>query len=457
MSAPPTSRGEIVESKRQLVDWIASGEKPREQWRIGTEHEKFLFTLDGHKTLPYEGAKASVRAMIEGLMRFGWQPVEENGKPIALLKGKCSVTLEPCGQFELSGAPVENIHQTCDETNRHLVECKEVAAEIGVGLVGLGFAPEWTREELHWMPKGRTKIMREYMPKRGRLGLDMMGRTCTVQVNLDFADEADMVKKYRVSLALQPVATAMFANSPFVEGKPSGFLSYRSQTWTDTDPDRCGLLPFVFEKGMGYERYADWLLDVPMYFVYRDGKYIDVAGRSFRKFMAGEYKDLAAAGPATTGDWADHVTTAFPEVRLKKYLEMRGADGGPWNRLCALPALFVGLLYDQSALDQAAALVGDWTIEEMQALRRDVPRLAMKAPFRKGTVRDVAREMLALARKGLAARRRMNRMGDADETHFLAPLQQIVDTGITPAEEMLARYEREWGGSVAPIYQAYAY
>ena len=457
MSAPPTSRGEPLVSRQQLIDWVASGEKPKADWRIGTEHEKFLFTLDGHKALPYEGQKASVRAMLEGLTRFGWQPVEEDGKPIALLKDKCSITLEPGGQFELSGAPLENIHQTCDETNAHLVECKTVAAELGVGLVGLGFAPEWKRADVHWMPKGRTRIMRKYMPKRGSLGLDMMLRTCTVQVNLDFASEADMVRKFRASLALQPVATAMFASSPFVEGKPSGFLSYRSQTWTDTDPDRCGLIPFVFEDGMGYERYVEWMLDVPMYFLYRDGKYIDVAGRSFRKFMAGEYKDLAAAGPATTGDWADHVTTAFPEVRLKKYLEMRGADGGPWKRLCALPALFVGLLYDQAALDAAADLVKDWTVDEMQALRRDVPRLALKAPFRNGTVRDLARRMVEIARAGLRARARYNRMGDADETVFLNPLQEIVDSGLTPAERKLERFHGEWGGSVAPIYEAYAY
>ena len=457
MSAPPTSRGEVITSKRQLVDWIASGEKPKSDWRIGTEHEKFLFTLADHKPLPYEGQKASVRAMIEGLMRFGWNPVEENGKPIALLKGLCSITLEPGGQFELSGAPLENIHQTCDETNQHLAECKTVAAEIGVGMLGMGFAPEWRRDEIHWMPKGRTKIMRDYMPKRGTMGIDMMIRTCTVQVNLDFSSEADMVKKYRASLALQPVATAIFASSPFVEGKPSGFLSYRSQTWTDTDPDRCGLIPFVFDNDMGYERYVDWLLDVPMYFLYRDGKYIDVAGRSFRKFMAGEYKDLNAYGPATTGDWADHVTTAFPEVRLKKYIEMRGADGGPWNRLCALPALFVGLLYDQASLDAAYDLVKDWTIDEMQALRRDVPRLALKAPFRKGTVLDVARQMVAIARKGLSTRARFNRMGDGDETHFLNPLQQIVDSGVTPAERKLELFLGKWGGSVKPIYDEFAY
>jgi glutamate--cysteine ligase len=456
MSAPPTSSGQRLASKQQLIDWIASGEKPKADWRIGTEHEKFLFELGTHRALPYEGQKASVRGLLEGLTRFGWQPVLENGKPIALLKDKCSVTLEPGGQFELSGAPLETLHQTCDETNTHLRECAAVAAELGLGLLGMGFAPEWTRADIHWMPKGRYKIMRDYMPKVGTMGLDMMLRTCTVQTNLDFSSEADMVRKFRVSLALQPVATALFADSPFLEGKPSGFLSYRSHTWTDTDPDRCGLIPFVFEEGMGYERYVDWMLDVPMYFVYRDGKYIDAAGRSFRKFMADGLPDLTPDA-ATTGDWSDHITTAFPEVRLKKYLEMRGADGGPWKRLCALPALFVGLLYDEAALDEATALIKGWTIEEMLALRRDVTKQALKARFRKGTVNDVAAEMVAIARRGLRARKRFNRMGDADETVFLQTLQETVESGDCPAEEKLRRYATEWNGSVAPLYDIYAY
>lgn len=456
MSAPPTSRGEALENKRQLVEYFASGAKPKAAWRIGTEHEKFLFRRDDHTTLPYEGAKASVRGMLEGLERFGWTRIEENGKPVALTCGSCSVTLEPGGQLELSGAPLETIHQTCDETNKHLVECKTVGGELGVGLLGTGFAPKTSREEIQWMPKGRTDIMRRYMPTKGKLGLDMMGRTCTVQVNLDFDSEADMVRKLRVSLALQPIATAMFAASPFAEGKPNGYLSYRSHTWTDTDPDRCGMPAFVFEDGMGYERYADWLLDVPMYFAYRDGRYVDLAGKSFRAFMAGEFR-AEIGDVARTGDWADHVTTAFPEVRLKKYIEMRGADGGPWKRLCALPALWVGLLYDSVALDAAAEIVEGWTIEEMLALRRDVPRLALKTPFRKGTVLDVAREVVKVARAGLNARGRMNRMGDANESHFLNPLVEIVESGLTPAERKLELFHREWGGSVEPLFERFQY
>jgi glutamate--cysteine ligase len=456
MSAPPTSRGEVLENKRQLVEYFASGEKPKSAWRIGTEHEKFLFRQDDLRPLPYDGDKASVRAMLEGLERFGWTRVEENGKPVALLRDGCSVTLEPAGQFELSGAPLENIHQTCDETNQHLVECKTVSEELGVGLLGVGYIPKWSRADMHWMPKGRTDIMRRYMPTKGKLGLDMMARTCTVQVNLDFDSEADMVRKFRVSLALQPIATAMFASSPFAEGKPSGFLSLRSHTWTDTDPDRCGMPAFVFEDGMGYERYADYMLQVPMYFAYRDGRYVDLAGRSFGDFMAGKFKD-EVGDFARTGDWADHVTTAFPEVRLKKYIEMRGADGGPWKRLCALPALWVGLLYDSTALDAAAEIVKGWTMEEMLALRRDVPRLALNTPFRKGTVLDVARQVVDVARKGLNARGRMNRMGDSNESHFLDPLVDIVTSGRTPAERKLDLFNGPWQGSVDPLYREFQY
>jgi glutamate--cysteine ligase len=456
MSAPPAARGAPITDCRQLVEYIAAGAKPREQWRIGTEHEKFAFNLSDLRPLPYEGTKASIRALLEGMTRFGWETVEENGKPIALKRGAANVTLEPGGQVELSGAPLETIHQTCDETSQHLNEVKQLDAEVGAGLLGMGFNPKWRREDIPWMPKGRYKIMREYMPKRGRLGLDMMLRTCTVQVNLDYESEADMVRKFRVSLALQPVATALFADSPFVDGKPSRFLSARSNVWTDTDPDRCGMLPFVFEPGMGYERYVDYILGVPMYFAYRNGRYIDLSGRSFREFMAGKYHNLVGDEPRIT-DFGDHLTTAFPEVRLKKYLEMRGADGGPWARLCALPALWVGLLYDSVALDQAAELIKDWTVAEMEALRRDVPRLALKTPFRGGTLQAVAKQVVALAREGLKRRNCRDRIGDRDERHFLDTLAAIAESGRCPAEEKLERFHGPWRGSVDPLFAEYAY
>ncbi|OWJ59448.1 glutamate--cysteine ligase [Inquilinus limosus] len=454
MSGPQSASAAPIESKAQLVDYLAAGSKPPEDWRIGTEHEKFAFRLSDLKPLPFDGPDG-IRAVLEGLAGCGWERVEENGNLIALARDKASVTLEPGGQVELSGAPLRSIHDTCAEVADHLALVKKVGAQLGIGMIGLGFQPKWRREDIPWMPKGRYKIMRDYMPKRGSLGLDMMTRTCTVQVNLDFASEADMVKKFRASLALQPIATALFANSPFTEGKPNGFQSMRSHIWTDTDPDRTGDLPFVFEEGFGFERYVDYLLDVPMYFVYRDGRYIDAAGHSFRDFLKGKLAVYPGQLP-TLNDWADHLTTAFPEVRLKKFLEMRGADGGPWSRLCALPALWVGLLYDGTALDAAWDLVKDWTTEERAALRRDVPRLGLATPFRGGTVRDVALRVLAIARQGLAARAHTDAIGGTEEG-FLNDLQRIADSGETQASEMLRRYETEWGGSVDPVFTAYAY
>ncbi len=454
MSAPPKSRGEPVTDKRQLVAYLEAGSKPRSAWRIGTEHEKFAFDVKTLRPLPYDGP-ASIRAMLEGLTRFGWSPVEENGLPIALTKGACNITLEPGGQFELSGAPVETLHQTCAEVQEHLAQVKEIGTELGTGMLGMGFQPKWSRADSQWMPKDRYKIMREYMPKKGKLGLDMMLRTCTVQVNLDFASEADMVKKMRVALALQPVATALFADSPFTEGKSNGFMSYRSHIWTDTDPDRCGMLPFVFEDGYGFERYVDWILDVPMYFVYRDGRYVDASGQSFRAFMAGKLPALPGELPGL-GDWIDHLTTAFPEVRLKRFLEMRGADSGPWDRLCALPALWVGLLYDDQALDAAWDLCKGWSMPEREQLRADVPRHGLKTSFRGRTVHELALDVLAIARAGLARRAVLDKRG-RDETHFLSILDDIADSGDTPAEVKLALYHGRWQGSVDPIFSEFAY
>jgi glutamate--cysteine ligase len=455
MSAPPSSHGVPITGKAQLVDYIAAGCKPESDWRIGTEHEKFVFHLDDLRPVAYDEDRGSIRKLIEGMTRFGWEIVTEGDKPLALLNGQCAITLEPGGQFELSGAPVETIHQTCNEVQTHLRQVREVAGELGIGMIGLGFEPKWRRADMPEMPKARSAIMRRYMPKVGTLGLDMMHRTCTVQVNLDFESEADMVRKFRVSLALQPIATALFAASPFSEGRPNGYLSYRSHIWTDTDNDRAGLLPFVFEPEFGFERYVDYILDVPMYFVYRDGAYIDAAGQSFRDFMAGRLPALPGVKPHM-GDWADHLTTAFPEVRLKRFLEMRGADGGSWRRLCALPALWVGLLYDRVALDRAEALVADWHIDEIAALRAEVPRLGLHTRFRSEVLRDVALEVLDIARQGLHRRARRNAAGD-DEGFFLDPLFTIAGGGRTPAEEYLADYYERWGERIDPIYREYAY
>ncbi|HEY9536623.1 MAG TPA: glutamate--cysteine ligase [Kiloniellaceae bacterium] len=454
MSAPPQSQGDVIADKAQLVEYLEAGCKPADAWRIGTEHEKFCYGLDDFRPLPYAGER-SIRALLEGLQRFGWAAVTEGDNVIALAKNGAGVSLEPGGQFELSGAPLKTIHDTCAEVHTHLDQIREVAGPLGVAAMGLGFQPKWTREDIPWMPKGRYKIMRDYMPKKGNLGLDMMLRTCTVQVNLDFASESDMVKKFRVSLALQPVATALFANSPFTEGMPNGFLSYRSHIWTDTDPDRCGILPFVFEDGMGFERYVDHVLDVPMYFVYRDGKYIDASGQSFRDFLAGRLPALPGEKPRMS-DWADHLSTLFPEVRMKRFLEMRGADGGPWKSLCALPAFWVGLLYDQGALDAAWDLVKDWTLEEHQQLRDQVPRQALHTPFRGRTLNAVAVKAVEIADAGLKARNRLDGQGD-NESHFLALLRSRVEREKCPAEYLLDDFHGRWQGSIDPVFTECAY
>lgn len=448
---------EPITGRDDLVYALERGSKPKTEWRIGTEHEKFPFRLADHAPVPYDGP-AGIRAMLEGMQRFDWDPLLEGETLIGLehADGRGgNISLEPGGQFELSGAPVETIHQTCMEVSDHLAQVKEVATELGLGFLGLGFSPKWTRAETPAMPKGRYEIMSRYMQKTGSYGLDMMYRSCTVQVNLDFSSEADMVKKLRVSLALQPIATAIFANSPFTEGKPNGFKSFRSEVWRDTDNDRAGMLPFVFEDGFGFERYVDYALDVPMYFVHRDGRYKDLTGRSFRRFLDGKLDEMPGELP-TKGDWVNHLTTIFPEVRLKNFLEMRGADGGPWKRLCALPAFWVGLLYEQSSLDAAWDLVKDWTAEERQMLRDDVPRTALHTPFRDGTALDVAREAVKIAKAGLRERARPDGLGD-DETPFLSVVEEIVESGRTPAELLLDLYHGRWNGSVEPVFEEFAY
>ncbi|MDZ4306594.1 glutamate--cysteine ligase [Allopontixanthobacter sp.] len=446
----------IIEHRDQLVAPMQQGEKPASAWRIGTEHEKLVYCRKDFHAPSYD-ERCGIRDMLMALREYGWEPVEERGpdgkmRVIAMTGVDGAVSLEPAGQLELSGAPLENLHQTCAETGRHLEQVKAIGERCGVGFLGLGMWPDKTRDELPIMPKGRYEIMLRHMPRVGNLGLDMMLRTCTIQVNLDYSSEADMAKKFRTALALQPLATALFANSPFTEGKPNGFLSYRSHIWSDTDPHRTGMLPFVFEDGFGYERYVDYMLDVPMYFVYRDGRYLDASGLSFRDFLRGELSILPGEKPRQS-DWWDHLSTAFPEVRLKSFLEMRGADGGPWSRICALPALWVGLLYDQNALDAAWDLVKDWTMEEREELRRTVPRLALDTPVPGGgTLRDVGREALRICRSGLIARARLNTSGD-NETGFLETLDEIIASGKVPAQRLLDQYHGEWNGDITQVYK----
>lgn len=440
----------IIENKAQMVEHLIGGCKPREAWRIGTEHEKIGFCLQAKTPIPYEG-HCGIKAILEAMQRFDWAPFYEGENVIALKRGGASITLEPGGQLELSGAPLEHVHQTCGEVNRHLREVKEVADELGAGFLSLGFRPDTRLEDVPVMPKGRYKIMRNYMQQVGTMGREMMFRTCTVQTNLDFSSEADMVKKFRVSLALQPLATALFANSPFMHGDLNGYKSYRSRVWLDTDPDRTGMLPFVFEEGFGFERWVDYALDVPMYFIYRNGDYLDVSGKSFRDFLAGELDVLPGEKPSLS-DFDDHLSTIFPEARLKTFLEMRGADTGPWGELCALPAFWVGLLYDQSALDTAWDFVKDWTEEERWALRVDVAKDGLQASFRNKTVRELAVAVLAIAREGLKARNMLNAHGES-ETIFLQDLERFAKTGRTNADILIDRYKNEWGGDIMRAYE----
>jgi glutamate--cysteine ligase len=454
--AKSTERAPVLTGFRDLVAHLEKGPKPdRSKWRVGTEHEKFAFYRDTLAPVPYEGERG-IGALLDALAdKYGWARVKEGANTIALKQDDASITLEPGGQFELSGAPLQHLHQTCAETGSHLSQLRDVAGAMGIAFLGVGFSPLWSLEETPIMPKGRYQIMRAYMAKVGRLGRQMMFRSCTVQTNLDFGSEADMVKKFRVGLALQPIATALFAASPFAEARLNGFLSYRAHVWTDTDPDRTGMLPWVFEEGMGFERYARYALDVPMYFVYRDGKYIDASGQSFRAFMEGRLPALPGERP-TEKDWEDHLTTIFPEVRLKTYLEMRGADAGPWSRLCALPAFWAGILYDDAALEAAWSLVKSWTAEDRESLRRAVPVLGLRAPIRGNSARDIAQAALAIARQGLKSRARTDNSGE-DETHFLGELDDIAATGVTPAERLIERYRTEWGGDVRRVFEACAY
>jgi glutamate--cysteine ligase len=456
--ARDTTDSSPIEGLDELVAYMAAGNKPKDQWRIGTEHEKFPFYVDGNAPVPYEGERG-IKALLDGMQKtLGWEPIMDAGRIIGLVEptGQGAISLEPGGQFELSGAPVETIHQTCREGNAHLAQLREIAEPLGIRFLGLGGSPKWTLAQTPRMPKSRYDIMTNYMPKVGRHGLDMMYRTCTIQVNLDFSSEADMRRKMQVSLRLQPLSTALFANSPFTEGRPNGLKSWRGEIWRDTDNQRSGLLPFCFSPDFGFADYVEWALDVPMYFLIRDGRYYDCTHVTFRQFMDGALRNSVPDGLPTMGDWANHLSTLFPDVRLKRFLEMRGADGGPWRRICALPAFWVGLLYDEEALDAADALTRSWTYEDVLAMRNGVPAQGIGMPFGNGTLRDVARDVLAISRLGLKNRKRLNRDG-YDESTFLSTLDEVVARGTTSADEMLTAYHTRWGDSIEPAFLEYAY
>ena len=448
----------IIKDVGQLVEWIAKGAKPAADWRIGTEHEKFLFHRDSLRPVAYDG-DSGVEAMLNALCKVIGDkatPIIEKGKIIGLKDGDGgSVSLEPGGQLELSGAPLSNLHQTCAETGRHLRHMRAVSSALGVGMLGIGFQPKWRRDDISWMPKGRYQIMRNHMPKVGTMGLDMMLRSCTVQVNLDYADEADMRRKFRTSLALQPIATALFANSPFKDGKPSGWLSGRAHVWTDTDNARCGVPSCVFDPHFGYEQWIDYILDVPMYFLHRGEDYVDVAGKSFRDYLAGTLAGFEGE-PPQMADFEDHITTAFPEVRLKQYLEMRGADSGSWANICALPAYWVGLLYCDEALAEAEDLVRDVGADDVMAARLSVAKDGLRGKLGAHDVATLAKKTIDIASKGLRNRGIFDDGGD-DESGFLQPLRKVIATQKTPAEVMLDLYHGDWAEDIDQVFTSNQY
>ena len=447
-----------VNSVEDLTAYLKGGEKPASLFRIGTEHEKFGYYLDDLSPVPYGGERGIGKLLEKMQALSGWEAIVDDGRIIGLYgsDGQGAISLEPGGQFELSGAPLETIHATCQESNGHLAQVRAVAKDLGIGFLGIGSSPTWTIDETPIMPKSRYEIMRRYMPKVGTRGLDMMFRTATIQVNLDFSSEADMRRKMQIGMRLQPVASALFAHSPFTEGKPNGLCSWRSEVWSDVDNQRSGLLPFVFKDDFTYRDYAEWALDVPMYFVTRDGRYTDATDVTFRQFMDGALKGRVSDPEPQMGDWVNHLSTLFPDVRLKRFIEMRGADGGPWRRICALPAYWVGLLYDEATLAAVEALTRDWSFEEVSAMRAEVPRSGFRTPFRDGTVLDLARETLKLSRQGLVARRCLNEEGN-DESHFLAPLEEVAARGTTSGEELVRLYEEQWDRSMERVFKHLSY
>jgi glutamate--cysteine ligase len=459
--ARDTANATPLTSRAQLIEELESGCKPKDDWRVGTEHEKFCFYKDDFSPVPYEAedGKGSIRRLLEAMQEAtGWEPILDEGRIIGLAggPGEGAISLEPGGQFELSGAPLATIHETCRESNTHLEQVQRIADPMGIGFLGLGGSPKWTFDETPQMPKSRYDIMRRHMPRVGNQGLDMMHRTCCIQANLDFASEEDMRRKMQTSTKLQAVTTALFANSPFTNGKPNGLLSWRSDIWRDTDNTRAGLQPFIFEDGFGFESYVDWALDVPMYFVTRDGHYYDCTSVTFRQFMDGAMEGTVPDATANEGDWTNHLSTLFPDVRLKKFLEMRLADSGPWRRICALPAFWVGLLYDEQALSDAEELVRGWDFEATHALREAVPTEGFKANAGGRPLLDVARDAMAIAEKGLAARAKTNAQG-SDERPFLAPLQEAITLGETQAERLLKQYHTNWAGEIDHIFEEYAF
>ncbi|HBX87346.1 MAG TPA: glutamate--cysteine ligase [Marinilabiliaceae bacterium] len=439
----------LVESEKlevaDLSDWFRAGIKPEKDWGIGTEHEQFLLKAGDLTRLRYN-SRPGIREILSEGAENGWLPIIEKGNIIALQKDGASITIEPAGQFELSGSKLETVHETYKETIEYTQKLEEMAAGMGFVRLPIGFDPFWRREDLDWMPKERYSYMRAWMPGKGNLGLDMMSRTSSIQVNLDFSSEADMVRKMQVAQAFQPVITALFANSPFTERQPNGYLSYRSHVWDDTDPDRCGFLPFIFDDDFGFERYTQYLLDVPLYFIFRDGVYYPADGMTFRDFMKGKHHFQPRMA-----DWETHVTTVFPDVRLKRYIELRGADSGSPAMIVALAAFWVGLLYDTQALDAAHSLALHLGIDTIKGLRAEVPVKGLKAESNSVVLHELAAKLLSFAQDGLT--RRALKCSIEPEQKYLEPLNEIVSTGITSAEKWLNLYNNKWNRDISKLIE----
>ena len=447
-----------IQDKEQLVSWFRSGFKEKSKWMVGTEHEKFAYTFSKKKKryipLSYFGENG-INAFLIELCKFGWLPVYENGNIIELKKEAQSITLEPGGQIELSGAPLKDLHSTCKETNEHLKLVKEVGKKLDILLVGLGARPNEFLKDVPLMPKARYDIMRNYMPSKGSRGLEMMHSTCTVQANLDFESEQDMKKKTSLAVKLQPIVTTLFANSPFYEGTFNGFQSLRKHIWTDTDPDRCGILKIALEDDFNFSSYVDFALSVPMYFVIREKKYIDCSGKSFLDFLNGKLDILPGEKP-TFEDWENHISTIFTEVRLKKFIEVRGADAGNWRRTCALPAFWVGLLYGESSINSAEKICCDWTVEEIEKLSLDVAKKGLDAEIKKEKVLNIANELLKIARGSLVEREVLDSQGN-NESGYLNVLEEIILRKSSPAKELMEKFSNKYNSNFEELMKDIAY
>ena len=433
-------------NKNLLVKIFSEGCKEKIKWKIGTEHEKFGFKKKSLEPINFQDIQ---QIFLKLSNKYNWEKVFEDSNLIALKKNNASITLEPGGQIELSGAPMKNLFETCKEVNQHQSELDDICKSMEIDFLGMGLLPKWKLNKIKLMPKKRYKIMSEYMPQVGSKGLDMMFRTATIQANYDFSSESDMVKKMRVSQSLQPIIIALYANSPFVDGKITNYKSFRSFIWTKTDKKRCGILPFIYDNSFSFERYVDYLLDIPMYFIIRDNEYINMTKYTFRNFL--EKKVLKKIEP-NLEDWKIHLTTVFPEVRLKTFIELRGADGGPWSRVCALPAFWTGILYDKKNLNEIWTKISHWDYSGIVNFYENVRRDGLNTFTPDGEkLSDFTKTILNQSGEGLV--RRNIKTDRGNESIFLEPLKKILESGKSPAEMWKKLFFSEWKNDIDMLYK----